>query len=452
MTRKILHAANIVQKGNASVRVNKVALVISMLFAISGCQSTPSEQTDANQITNNNESTTEVRSFQSLQSVYSQWEIKLEDHAQLSLYAPENYHELLDAWDDAENIYADLLKDESRLSKSYSIFSSLTYAEAFDEKIALIKSNYDSILVLKKKADRVLADSIVQMEYLQFLGADTMFTSSYKELYSEYSELFEYVLVDELEDAQEAQIEFLNSARLLEVKVAHKKYIEPLKNELEFLEDEDFDDVVPLTFAKAASQIALAESQVKASPREKSIIEDAVQAAEFELNHVRSVAHEVKLLASVKGDRFEQTVLNAENQLLSISQVINDKDYRDVVLRLQSQKIVASVKALKSSDMTSLLKSEIEALTEQLVKLESDNQKQAQQLFEATKHNELLGEQVTKSDAHIKSLEELVDSLKGLDGKVANGSDSDLVPSNVESNLEDETLTQPSEEVIEPAV
>ncbi|MCW0470289.1 hypothetical protein OH492_19430 [Vibrio chagasii] len=26
--------------------------------------------------------------------------------------------------------------------------------------------------------------------------------------YSEYSELFEYVLVDELEDAQEAQVEF----------------------------------------------------------------------------------------------------------------------------------------------------------------------------------------------------------------------------------------------------
>ncbi|MCW1890109.1 hypothetical protein OK016_15880 [Vibrio chagasii] len=49
-----------------------------------------------------------------------------------------------------------------------------------------------------------------------------MFASSYKRLYSEYSELFEYVLVDELEDAQEAQVEFLNNARLLEVKVAHK--------------------------------------------------------------------------------------------------------------------------------------------------------------------------------------------------------------------------------------
>ncbi|UPR33947.1 ATPase [Vibrio cyclitrophicus] len=435
------------------MRANKVALTISMLFAISGCQSTPSEQTDANQTTNNNsESTIEVRSFQSVQSVYSEWDVKLEDHAQLSLYAPENYNELLDAWDDAESIYADLLKDETRITKSYSIFSSLTYAEAFDEKIALIKSNYDSILVLKKKADRVLADSIVQMNYLKFLGADTMFTSSYKRLYSEYSELFEYVLVDELEDAQEAQVEFLNNARLLEVKVAHKKYIEPLKNDLEFLEDEDFDDVAPLTFAKAASQIALAESQVKASPREKSIIEDAVHAAEFELNHVRSVVHEVKVLASVKGDKFEQSVLNAENQLLSISQIVNDEDYRDVGLRQQSQKIVASVKALKSSDMTGLLKSEIETLTEQLANLEAENQKQSQLLSEATKHSELLDEQITKSDAHIKSLEELVDSLKSLGGKVANESDSDVISPVIESNLEDSTLEQSSEEVIEPSV
>ncbi|CAH6983300.1 conserved exported hypothetical protein [Vibrio chagasii] len=435
------------------MRANKVALVLSMLFAISGCQSTPSEQTDANQTTNNNnESAAEVRSFHSVQVVYAEWQSKLESHAQLSLYAPENYNELLDAWGDAESIYADLLKDETRITKSYSIFSSLTYAEAFDEKIALIKSNYDSILVLKKKADRVLADSIVQMDYLKFLGADTMFTSSYKRLYSEYSELFEYVLVDELEDAQEAQVEFLNNARLLEVKVAHKKYIEPLKNELEFLEDEDFDDVAPLTFAKAASQIALAESQVKASPREKSIIEDAVHAAEFELNHVRSVAHEVKVLASVKGDQFEQSVLNAENQLLSISQIVNDEDYRDVGLRQQSQKIVASVKALKSSDMTGLLKSEIETLTEQLAKLESENQKQAQQLSEATKHSELLGEQITKSDAHIKSLEELVDSLKSLGGKVANESDSGVMSPAVESTLEDSILEQSSEEVIEPSV
>jgi len=167
---------------------------------------------------------------------------------------------------------------------------------------------------------------------------------------------------------------------------------------------------------------------------------------------VRSVAHEVKVLASVKGDKFEQSVLNAENQLLSISQVVNDEDYRDVGLRQQSQKIIASVKALKSLDMTASLKSEIETLTEQLAKLESDNQKQAQQLSEATKHSNLLDEQITKSDAHIKSLEELVDSLRNLGGKVANESDSDVIPLSPESNLEGSALEQSSEEVIEPSV
>ncbi|WP_299686440.1 ATPase [uncultured Vibrio sp.] len=435
------------------MRANKLALVVSMLLAISGCQSTPSEQTGTNPTNNqNNTSPEELRSFHSVQSAHSKWEAKLADHTKLSLYAPENYNEMLDTWDDAESIYAYLLKDETRLTKSYSIFSSLTYAEAFDEKIAQIKSNYEAILVLKKKADRVLADSIVQMDYLNSLGADTLFTSGYKRLYSEYSELFEYVLVDELEDAQQAQVVFLNNARVLEVKVALKKYIEPLQDELEFLEDEDFDDIAPLTFAKAASQIALAERQVQASPREKLIIEDAVDAAQFELNHVRSVAHEVKVLASVKGNKFEQSVLEAENQLLSISQALDEQDYRDVGLRLQSQKIVASVKALRSSDKTEQLALEIDALTDKVVQLERENQTQSQQLSDAAKYIELLDQQTAKSDAHIKSLEALVDSLKTLGGKITKESDVGVTPTTVDPDLEEAALEQASEEVMVPSV
>nr|WP_306416395.1 MULTISPECIES: ATPase [unclassified Vibrio] len=384
-----------------------------MLLGVAGCQSTPAEQSGNSEATNKDvQVSSEVRSFDSIQSTYTQWETKLEEHSQYALYAPENYKELKGAWADAQEIYADIAKDHTLITDSYSIFSSQTYAQAFDEKVETVQSNYDAILVLKEKADQVLADSIAQMDYLKLLGADTMFKSNYERLYSEYSELFNYVLVDELEDAQEAQVEFLNNARVLEVKVAHKKYITPLKEKLELLEDEDFHEVVPLTFAKANSQIELAENKIKASPREKSIIEDAVTAAEFELNHVRSVAHEVKLLASIEDDKFEQAVLSAENQLLSISKAINDQDYRDVVLRIQSQKIVDSVKKLKSSDLTSELTQEIESLTAKLAKLETENQKQAQQLIDTSKQSELLTEQVSKSDAHIKSLEDLVSSLK----------------------------------------
>ena len=395
------------------MRAKKIALVVGMLLGVAGCQSTPAEQSGNSEATNKDvQVSSEVRSFDSIQSTYTQWETKLEEHSQYALYAPENYKELKGAWADAQEIYADIAKDHTLITDSYSIFSSQTYAQAFDEKVETVQSNYNAILVLKEKADQVLADSIAQMDYLKLLGADTMFKSNYKRLYSEYSELFNYVLVDELEDAQEAQVEFLNNARVLEVKVAHKKYITPLKEKLELLEDEDFHEVVPLTFAKANSQIELAENKIKASPREKSIIEDAVTAAEFELNHVRSVAHEVKLLASIEDDKFEQAVLSAENQLLSISKAINDQDYRDVVLRIQSQKIVDSVKKLKSSDLTSELTQEIESLTAKLAKLETENQKQAQQLIDTNKQSELLTEQVSKSDAHIKSLEDLVSSLK----------------------------------------
>ena len=104
--------------------------------------------------------------------------------------------------------------------------------------------------------------------------------------------------------------------------------------------------------------------------------------------------------------------MNAENQLLNISKAVNEQDYRDVGLRLQSEKIVASIKKLKSSDLTSELTQEIEALTAKLAKLETENQQQAQQLVDTNKQTELLTEQVSKSDAHIKSLEDLVSSLK----------------------------------------
>ncbi|MCW1890111.1 hypothetical protein OK016_15890 [Vibrio chagasii] len=55
-----------------------------------------------------------------------------------------------------------------------------------------------------------------------------------------------------------------------------------------------------------------------------------------------------------------------------------------------------ALKRLKA-DMTALLKSEIESLTEQKLRhLENANQQQAQQLSEATKRSQLLDEQIAR--------------------------------------------------------
>ncbi len=81
------------------------------------------------------------------------------------------------------------------------------------KKSTLVKSNYDSILVLKKKADEVLADSIVQMIIWNIWVPIRCSRRAIRAFTLNHSELFEYVLVDELEDAQEAQVEFLSHAR-----------------------------------------------------------------------------------------------------------------------------------------------------------------------------------------------------------------------------------------------
>lgn len=396
------------------MKVSKVALAVSVLLSVVGCQSTSTTSDSAQEPTNMDVQTqTETRTFQSIQPIYKEWEKTLVGIASLEIYAPENYSDLQDAWSEAQEIYLDIEKKPELFLKDYSIFSSQTYAEAFDERIAVLDTNYKSMLELKDKSDRVLADSIAQIEYLQFLEADKLFSSDYKKIYSQYRDLFNYVLVDELENAQEAQVDFLNNARKLEIKVVREKYITPLNKQLKTLENEDFHEVAPLTFSKASSQIDLAESKIEASPRDKSIITLAVASAEFELNHVRNVAQEVKQLASVEDDKFEQAVLRMENKLLSISTVVNNEDYRDLAIRVQSQKIIESISELKTSNQTVELSSEVDKLAEKLTLLESENKKQAQQLIDSDKRSQLLTEQIARGDAHIKSLEELVSNLKG---------------------------------------
>ncbi len=131
------------------------------------------------------------------------------------------------------------------------------------------------------------------------------------------------------------------------MKVAHKKYIEPLKDELEYLEDEDL-----MTLCRWPLQgSAINRVSLRIRPgafREKSIIEDAVKAAEFGVRprNTKCRSWKLKYFASVKGTKLWAIGVECWKSAIGLlSQVINDEDYRDVVLRLQSQKIVASIKS-----------------------------------------------------------------------------------------------------------
>ena len=393
------------------MKITKTAVALCMILGVSGCQST-SESVGSKSETNQEGVELFTSAFEVSQAQYQKWETELQGFEGLKIYAPENFSELNSAWKEASEIYQELRVEPSKINKSYSMFSSETYAEALTEQLSIVEASYQALTALKAKADTILADAIAQMDYLETIEADKIYNRQFNSLYRKYKALFEYVVVDELEEAQEAQVEFLNQAKSLEIKVVQKKFIQPLKVRLVQLRKNDLNDIAVTSFATAAAQIKLAESTVTANPRDLKSIEGAVAAANFELEHVKNVAHQVKLLASVEDEHFEPAVLEIENRLLAISKAVDGSDYRDQVLRVQAKKIVASIESLHNEDQTESLQKQLKVLTSELAEAKLQNERNVTLLAEQVKQKDLLTSQVSRSEAHIQSLEELVANFK----------------------------------------
>lgn len=393
------------------MKITKTAVALCMILGVSGCQST-SESVGSKSETNQEGVELFTSAFEVSQAQYQKWETELQGFEGLKIYAPENFSELNSAWKEASEIYQELRVEPSKINKSYSMFSSETYAEALTEQLSIVEASYQALTALKAKADTILADAIAQMDYLETIEADKIYNRQFNSLYRKYKALFEYVVVDELEEAQEAQVEFLNQAKSLEIKVVQKKFIQPLKVRLVQLRKNDLNDIAVTSFATATAQIKLAESTVTANPRDLKSIEGAVAAANFELEHVKNVAHQVKLLASVEDEYFEPAVLEIENRLLAISKAVDGSDYRDQVLRVQAKKIVASIESLHNEDQTESLQKQLKVLTSELAEAKLQNERNVTLLAEQVKQKDLLTSQVSRSEAHIQSLEELVANFK----------------------------------------
>ncbi|TKF19742.1 hypothetical protein FCV43_14890 [Vibrio genomosp. F6] len=393
------------------MKITKTAVALCMILGVSGCQST-SESVGSKSETNQEGVELFTSAFEVSQAQYQKWETELQGFEGLKIYAPENFSELNSAWKEASEIYQELRVEPSKINKSYSMFSSETYAEALTEQLSIVEASYQALTALKAKADTILADAIAQMDYLETIEADKIYNRQFNSLYRKYKALFEYVVVDELEEAQEAQVEFLNQAKSLEIKVVQKKFIQPLKVRLVQLRKNDLNDIAVTSFATATAQIKLAESTVTANPRDLKSIEGAVAAANFELEHVKNVAHQVKLLASVEDEHFEPAVLEIENRLLAISKAVDGSDYRDQVLRVQAKKIVASIENLHNEDQTESLQKQLKVLTSELAEAKLQNERNVTLLAEQVKQKDLLTSQVSRSEAHIQSLEELVANFK----------------------------------------
>ncbi len=428
----------------------RMTLLATAVVALAGCQST-SEPVSLTQETNQVEQSIDVQASE-ITSSYQDWLSVLKESDDLVLYSPLHFRELAEAWTSVTDVYKEIEANPKLISEDYSLFSSKTYRQVYEENIAKVDASYQALQTFKAKADSVLADSIAQMLYLDSIDTKSYFSSDYKKIDSDYRSLFIDVRDDKLESAQEKQVKFLAKAKLLEVKVNHKLYIEPLEKEAALQKKEGLSRVAPLTFKRVESEITLATNVVATNPRDTHSIEKAVARVQFELKHVAQVAHQVKLLAAIEDNKFEATVLEMENNLYAISQEIDGADYRDTMLRQQADRILASVSSLKSADKTNALKEELTALKQKVEALEADNRKQKEALAQAHQREQQLKQQKVRDDQYIQRMDELVASLKQLQ---ATGEKGSTVPAEVEKSAQVETNetqveTQQVSEIVAP--
>lgn len=411
-----------------------VAGIIVSLLA--GCQTTGNDQgsvdDELNTIT-----TAQVDAysqFEDIKVLQQDWTKTLANIEQYKLYSPTSVKQLKDAWEETTEVYKELAEDPTEATEDYSIFSSITYAEKYDELLGSTEKIFNQLVALKVVADDVLEEANVQMEYLDKLEAKAAYSTKYRQVYMAYTNLFKYVANDKEDQARVAQDKFLEQAKGLEVLVVTKKYVAPLKETLKKHRTKRLNIAAPLTYKKAQTEIEKTELTVKSDSRDFDAIEKSVEVAVFELDHTASVSSEVSRLSAVKNSKFESVVLNYEKSLLQLSEAVNGEDYRNKPLADQANAILVSLKATKD-DESRVSKS----LSDALSKTESDIASLMVKLADAVKESEMAKKALAIERANSERLSELLKSFSKTGQKIA-----DTTPS---AEKVEEAVTEAKEQV-----
>lgn len=416
--------------------IKNAAVAGILVSLLAGCQSTGNDQV---QVVDELNSTTATQVdayslFEAINVLQQDWTKKLADIDQYKLYSPTIMNQLKDAWEETTEVYKELAEDPTEATEDYSLFSSITYAEKYDELLGSTEKLFTKLVALKVVADDVLAEANDQMEYLEKLEAKAAYSTKYRQVYMAYTNLFKYVANDKVDQARVAQDKFLEQAKGLEVLVVTKKYVAPLKETLKKHRTNRLNITAPLTYKKAQTEIEKTELTVKSDSRDFDAIEKSVEVAKFELEHTVSVSSEDSRLSAVKNSKFESVVLNYEKSLLQLSEAVNGQDYRNKPLADQASAILVSLKATKDDESSAS-----KTLSDALSKTESDVATLMAKLADAVKESELAKKALANEKANSERLSELLKSFSKAGHKIA-----DATPS---SETVEKVVTEAKEQV-----
>ncbi|WP_163393097.1 hypothetical protein [Enterovibrio norvegicus] len=396
-------------------RFNRPALAVLIIASLSACQST-SEPRQAVSDTNKpamqeNQNTLQV--YEKAKSDYSAWFEKVAESKTLVIYSKGTVNTLFDAWDDAVDVYDEFASNPAKTMESYSVFSSGTYADKFNEYIATVSVQYDKLLGLKKIADSLLADSIAEMAYLNEIDAKSVYATKFRSVERDYYKLYSYVEDNEIDDAQVKQAEFLQKAKQLEALVAMKRNIAPLQTEIATLRKQGFKTVAPISYTKTSAALEQAQAVVNLNPRDAQAIGVAVEDVQFEIAHLKHIGQEVKKFKNVDDDKFEPLILELENRLHVIAQTLDDLDLRNTPMQRQADVLADKVAQLnekanlESAAADANVDPQLAALVARLDAVNAD-------LSSKQSKNQVLTAQVTALEMANENNESLIGDLKSI--------------------------------------
>ncbi|WP_283130842.1 hypothetical protein [Enterovibrio norvegicus] len=396
-------------------RFNRPALAVLIIASLSACQST-SEPRQAVSDTNKpamqeNQNTLQV--YEKAKSDYSTWLEKVAESKTLVIYSKGTVNTLFDAWDDAVDVYDEFASNPAKTMESYSVFSSGTYADKFNEYIATVSVQYDKLQGLKKTADSLLADSIAEMAYLNEIDAKSVYATKFRSVERDYYKLYTYVEDNEIDDAQVKQAEFLQKAKQLEALVAMKRNIAPLQTEIATLRKQGFKTVAPISYTKTSAALEQAQAVVNLNPRDAEAIGVAVEDVQFEIAHLKHIGQEVKKFKNVDDDKFEPLILELENRLHVIAQTLDDLDLRNTPMQRQADVLADKVAQLnekanlESAAADANADPQLAALVARLDAVNAD-------LSSKQSKNQVLTAQVTALEMANENNESLIGDLKSI--------------------------------------
>ncbi len=426
----------------------KIAVVASALMSVVGCQSTNEEATAVEQTSEIN--TPVVSTFEALQKQYNLDKTVFDSAAEFEIYSEDSYSLMMDEWNEAKEIYLEIEQEPALINEEYSMFSSGSYSAKY---IALIKSanlQLDKLKTYKNKADTVLSDAIAQMNYMQSIDVAKYYPQDFSSLYNQYKALFVTVIEEDIAEAQTEQAEFLTKAKVIEIDTSLTIHVKPLEKEFSQLTQKGFKAIAPISYGQTKAELDKTKKAVQANNRDQDLIADVVAKTRFQLDHLKNMAAEVKLLKAVKNGQFEQSVLEFENKLLSISQAINGDDYRDQPLRMQTTEILSAVQQMHAINNTADLEKKIKELNSEIETLNGTIEKQTDARANVQKQVLVLTQQLERNDNLINNLNSVIATYKAKEDaeKTTVNKEANEAPSDAEKQTSPALETDHAQEMV----